>query len=281
MFRIGEFSKLSQVSIRMLRYYDDQGLLKPAKVDQQTGYRLYHVKQLSVLQKIVLLRDLKFSLAEIKELVHENEDTGYFRECLDKKYVQIESEIATEKKRLEKIRQTIKQIEYPQPVYYPVTFTSTPSEKVISLRKIIPDYFQEGALWHELGAYLKPLALELVSSTPTNFTIFHDEGYQEENVDLEVCLKVKQLIAVSKPLNCYQTEPIPLVASIFVSGPYQKLKEAYAYFAKWLDEHDEYEMLEPTKQISHRGPYEEENPENYLTEIQIPIKKIILDSHTM
>lgn len=54
MFRIGEFSKLSQVSIRRLRYYDDQGLLKPAKVDQQTGYRLYHVKQLPVLQKMAV-----------------------------------------------------------------------------------------------------------------------------------------------------------------------------------------------------------------------------------
>ncbi|WP_338125159.1 MerR family DNA-binding transcriptional regulator [Paenibacillus dendritiformis] len=42
MFRIGEFSKLTQVSIRMLRYYDEVGLLKPARVDKLTGYRLFH-----------------------------------------------------------------------------------------------------------------------------------------------------------------------------------------------------------------------------------------------
>lgn len=52
MFKIGEFSKLSQVSVRMLRYYDEQGLLPPAKVDQETGYRFYHVSQLSKLQKL-------------------------------------------------------------------------------------------------------------------------------------------------------------------------------------------------------------------------------------
>lgn len=46
MFKIGEFSKLTQVSIRMLRYYDENNLLKPAKTDPFTGYRLYSVEQI-------------------------------------------------------------------------------------------------------------------------------------------------------------------------------------------------------------------------------------------
>ncbi len=41
MFRIGEFSKLTQVSVRMLRYYDEMGLLKPSETDKFTNYRLY------------------------------------------------------------------------------------------------------------------------------------------------------------------------------------------------------------------------------------------------
>ncbi|GGG12974.1 TrmO family methyltransferase domain-containing protein [Paenibacillus aceti] len=64
-FRIGEFSKLTQVSIRMLRYYDETGLLKPAQIDNQTGYRHYSVEQIPVLQKIIMLRDLGCSVAEI------------------------------------------------------------------------------------------------------------------------------------------------------------------------------------------------------------------------
>ena len=62
MFRIGEFSKLTQVSIRMLRYYDEVGLLKPAKIDSLTNYRLYSTEQVLLLNRIVFLRDLGFSV---------------------------------------------------------------------------------------------------------------------------------------------------------------------------------------------------------------------------
>lgn len=60
MFKIGEFSKLTQVSVRMLRYYDEVDLLKPVKVDKFTNYRLYSVEQIQTLQKILLLRDMDF-----------------------------------------------------------------------------------------------------------------------------------------------------------------------------------------------------------------------------
>ena len=51
MFKIGEFSKLTQVSIRMLRYYDENDLLKPAQTDPFSGYRLYSVEQIPRLQR--------------------------------------------------------------------------------------------------------------------------------------------------------------------------------------------------------------------------------------
>lgn len=65
MFKIGEFSKLTQVSTRMLRYYDEMGLLKPAKIDSLTGYRMYSAEQISTLNRIIYLRDSGFNVAEI------------------------------------------------------------------------------------------------------------------------------------------------------------------------------------------------------------------------
>lgn len=61
MFKIGEFSKLTQVSIRMLRYYDEMGLLTPAQVDKFTGYRLYSTEQIRILHRIIFLRDIDFN----------------------------------------------------------------------------------------------------------------------------------------------------------------------------------------------------------------------------
>jgi len=65
MFKIGEFSKLTQVSIRMLRYYDETGLLTPAATDRFTNYRLYAAEQIPTLNKIIFLRDLGFNVSEI------------------------------------------------------------------------------------------------------------------------------------------------------------------------------------------------------------------------
>jgi DNA-binding transcriptional MerR regulator len=69
MLKIGDFSRLSQVSIKTLRYYDEVGLLKPAQIDQSSGYRYYSVAQLGQVHRILALRDLGFSLDQISHLL--------------------------------------------------------------------------------------------------------------------------------------------------------------------------------------------------------------------
>ena len=66
MIKIGDFARLSQVSVVTLRYYDEMDLLKPVRVDTFTGYRFYSVDQLPRLNRILALRDLGFSLEQIK-----------------------------------------------------------------------------------------------------------------------------------------------------------------------------------------------------------------------
>ncbi|MBP1046850.1 MerR family transcriptional regulator [Enterococcus sp. BWM-S5] len=274
MFKIGEFSKLSQVSVRMLRYYDEQGLLLPAAVDRESGYRFYHVSQLAKLQKIILLKNLKFSTVEIKELVEEELTEEYFQQQLKKKYRQIEQEIMEEQQRLLQLAKTIEQIEKPMEANHQVIFRALPKEAIVSLRKVIPSYYHEGPLWQEFMELLEQEELDYLKQAPDNFTVFHDECYLEEGVDIEICLKLKAATQVQEPLTSYEMERIPLVASIFVVGSYDNIQGAYHYFAEWLAENEEYEMEKPTRQVSHRGPDTETDPENYLTEIQIPIKKI-------
>lgn len=69
MFKIGEFSKITQVSIRMLRYYDEQKLLEPCFIDDSNGYRLYSADQIDQLNRIILLRDMGFGVKEMKEIL--------------------------------------------------------------------------------------------------------------------------------------------------------------------------------------------------------------------
>lgn len=67
--KIGDFSKLAKVSVRMLRYYDKEDVLKPIEIDEITGHRSYSASQIPVLQKIIMLRDLNFSILEIKSII--------------------------------------------------------------------------------------------------------------------------------------------------------------------------------------------------------------------
>ena len=81
MIRIGDFSKLSRVSIKALRLYDEMGLLKPVDVDRFTGYRYYEFDQLPRLYRILALKDLGFSLEEIGRLLEGNCLSSRCAEC--------------------------------------------------------------------------------------------------------------------------------------------------------------------------------------------------------
>ena len=74
MLKIGEFSKLSRVSVRMLRHYDEVGLLAPSEVDPMTGYRYYSERQLITAGRIAALRALGFGLSETRELLRLYDD---------------------------------------------------------------------------------------------------------------------------------------------------------------------------------------------------------------
>ena len=100
MFKISDFSKLSQVSMRTLRYYDEIGLLKPVHVDEDTGYRYYLVEQLSRLQRILALKDLGFELAQIVQVLDEDLPPEQLRGMLRLKQLEIQQRILAEQERL-------------------------------------------------------------------------------------------------------------------------------------------------------------------------------------
>ena len=146
MFRIGEFSKLTQVSVRMLRYYDETGLLRPAEIDSWTGYRMYSVEQIPTLNKIIYLRDSGFNVAEIAVALNGENDTLII-EQLDKKYEDIKHNIHTEQEKLKKIELAKNELlNGKNEIHYNISIKSVPGYQVLSLRKVIPDYYSEGGL---------------------------------------------------------------------------------------------------------------------------------------
>lgn len=271
MFKIGEFSKLAQVSIRMLRYYDEMGLLKPAKIDKFTNYRLYSIDQISTLNKIIFLRDLGFNISEIS-LTLNNWDTEFIEKQLEKKRFETEKTIRSEQDKLVKIEHAKKDIRLEKAFkHYDVSIKSIPSYKVLSLRRIVPDYYAEGLLWKEMAAFAQDNNIQISNSS---FTIYYDADYKENDVDMEVCAAVDKMGKNMNGFTYRNTEAVEIMASTLVYGPFENIAGAYLAFASWLSENSQFKMADQNRQIVHRGPWNEENPENYLTEIQIPLEKI-------
>lgn len=270
MFKIGEFSKLTQVSIRMLRYYDETGLLKPAETDKFTGYRLYSAEQIPDLNRIIFLRDLGFNVSEIADALDHWEDE-LITNLLDGKRREIANTIKIEQDRLLKLEQAKKDIQQEKiSTHYNVSIKSIPSYQVLSLRRTVPDYYSEEQLWEELSAFTEEMNISVSEST---FSIYHDPDYREKDVDIEICASVS---APGNDINGFtyrKTEPVPTMACTMAYGPFENIASAYLRLAGWLQEHSQYRMGEGSRQIVHRGPWNEECPDNYLTEIQIPLEE--------
>ena len=268
MFKIGEFSKLTQVSIRMLRYYDETGLLKPAVTDYATNYRLYSAEQLPVIHKIIFLRDLGCNVSEIFRALNSWNDADVSA-LLDEKYAEAEKAISTEQDKLLKIEQAKKDITHgTMMIHYNVSIKKIPAYQVFSLRRIVQNYYSEGDLWREMSEYVEKNNIKVSQNT---FTIYHDTDYKEQDVDIEICAPVEHMGKNQDGFVFRITEAIPLMACTMVSGDFSNIAGAYIAFASWLQEHSQYKMSGQSMQIVHRGPWNEKNPDDYLTEIQIPL----------
>src|SRR5215468_6863542 len=111
MFRVGEFAKLSQVSARMLRHYDELGLVKPARVDSFTGYRYYSTDQLARLNRLRALRDMGLSLEQIGQLLDNDITPEQIKGMLKLKEVELEQKITESQSQLVRVRAWLKQLE--------------------------------------------------------------------------------------------------------------------------------------------------------------------------
>ncbi|MGH7757908.1 MAG: MerR family transcriptional regulator [Candidatus Dormibacteria bacterium] len=108
---IGAFARLGQVSPRMLRHYDELGLLVPDQIDRASGYRHYGVHQLARLHRIVALRDLGFGLAQIQTMLAGEVTVEELRGMLTLRHAQIEQELAENQERIRRVRAHLRALE--------------------------------------------------------------------------------------------------------------------------------------------------------------------------
>ncbi len=255
----------------MLRHYEKCGLLCPAQIDRFTGYRMYSAAQAPLVSRIVALRDMGFGLEQIEELLPYCDNAQVMQKALSDKSREIQSAIALEQRKLEKIAALEKMIKKERTdMVYEVELKELKAQKVLSLRATIAAYDKEGELWEKLGMHI---AQNHIACQAGGYSIYHDEDYKDSDVDVEVAIPVPELKESRYGFVYRELPAIPLAATIRFSGPYEGYTAAMEKLAAWTEEQG-YVFDGLIRGLAVASPMSVNAPEDYLTELQVPVKRM-------
>jgi DNA-binding transcriptional MerR regulator len=272
MFTVGEFSRIAQVSKRLLRYYDEIGLLKPIHTDRFTGYRYYSAEQLSHLNRILALRDLGLSLDQIQEMLRENVTTDDIQRMLLLKQAEIEQQVQRDLQRLRKIAsrlQAMRSAEANRPVN--VVLKHTPAQPVLSVRTIVETFEVGLGIFDQISA-----ALPEKSTYGFRFCICHDDETVERNMDLEMGQLLEATSHAPVPLSgglqlrFRELPAVATMATFVVKGALESIHAGYTEIGLWIAANG-YRLAGTPREISLQAPQAADGSD-LVTEIQFPVE---------
>jgi DNA-binding transcriptional MerR regulator len=271
MIRIGDFSKLSRVTVKTLRFYDEMGLLKPVAVDRFTGYRLYEFDQLPRLYRILALKDLGFSLEEIGRLLDGDLSTEQMRGMLKLRQAEIRMSLTEEAERFDRVSAWLSQIEQENEMsQYNVVIKKIDPIRVAAVRGVVPTPPDQRGLWDELMGCLETQNARMVGAP---FALYHDEP-RDGSWDIEVCMPVAGDVTVSGQVRVVDLPTVETMACVVHNGSFATIGEAYDALAKWIDLNG-YHITGPCREVNLRcpEPLGNQNDPNTVNEVQFPVGK--------
>lgn len=264
MFTIGEFSKRTHLSARMLRHYDAIGLLCPAQTGAENGYRYYEAAQLEDAARIETFKSYGFSLAEIAALLPLSQEETARR---------IQARRVSACRELEEARRIIRRMENAilqrkgietMMEQYPVIVMHCPAQKVFSIRRVI-SIGQTHTLFQELYKEMERRGLKRSGATQLRFL---GDEYNDEAMDVEA----QAVVDTDGPGIC--TLPACTCAAVTHTGPYETIRFAYDAICAWVAKHPEYRVCGPAIERYLRDEASVRSPEELETGVLFPIQHL-------
>ena len=267
MLKIGEFSKLSRVSIRMLRHYDDIGLLKPAEIDDFTGYRYYREDQLFTAGRIASLKDMGFPLSDIIKILDSYDDKEKMDAFLSERQKELAKLSEETEYKLMLLDSARKRLRKEQNMSFDVTVKTIPERYAATVQMVVPHYEDEGMLWGVMMGECKSLIPDDPCLAAAEFL---DDEFKEENVEIVAWMTVKGKYDDTEHVK-FKTLSAVKVASCIIKGSYDQMGEAYATVVSWIKANG-YRMNGHMFNIYHVSPAQTQNPDEYVTEACFPVE---------
>lgn len=263
MFTIGEFSKLSHISARMLRHYDKIGLLRPTHTGTENGYRYYDSAQLHTLLDIERLKGYGFTLAEIGNLLPLPRDELARRIHVQRlKLYSSLHEMRQEIRHMEEELMQMEGLDMIQGTYKVITM-SIPAQRVFGIRRKI-SIAQTHELFQKLKQEMEKRGLKRAGAVQL---LYRDEEFSYENMDVEAQVQV-----VGDHPDV-QEIPGQFCAAVTHIGPYETLKYAYDALCAWMADHPEYKICGPAIERYLKDEGSVQSKEELETGILFPIQK--------
>ena len=269
MFSIGEFSKITGLSLKAIHLYHEKGLLVPASIDAQSGYRYFDSKNVEQARAIRRCRELSFSLEEIGIVLGNFEDDILLLNVLETKREEIQSQLV----RLKGTARILDALIASEREAHTMAENNTGSieQKTLAPLLVIAKrwrgrYQDSGSAFAELGRKMG----RFISGKPMN--LYYDAEFKEDDADIQTCFPLRTRPSRAPGELLLQELPGGTFVSLLHRGPYAELGKSYERLFAYLHEKGLQAQL-PSREIYLKGPgmIFRGNPKNYLTEIQVPV----------
>ena len=266
MFAIGEFARHGRVSVRMLRHYDEIGLLEPVRVDPATGYRFYDVSQLSRLNRIVVLKDLGFTLQQVASMLNEHIGPAELRGMLMLRRAELQQQIAIDTARLTQVEARLAAIESeaasPDVVVRPIA-----AVRVAELTGLAAGYEPRF-----ITPVIQPLYRELerllcegaIAVTGPGIAYYEDAG---DLVEVHAALPVGDGPGRDHDFDVVELAEIPVAATLVHHGSMDHVLPSIQALARWIDANG-YTSLGYAREVTLTLA---DNQDDWVTELAEPI----------
>lgn len=266
-FSIGEFSRMTSLSIKSLRLYHEKELLVPAEVDKFTGYRYYNEANYERAKAIKILKAFDFTLAEIKDMLDECADESELLPQLENKLHEIDSKI----RRYREISSAIQELIHYQRESLMMNNKEFEVEEKELETILIAGYRMKGK-YQDVGKGISLLYQKMGRQiTGKAMALYYDAEYKEDDADFEVCFPIRKG-KDEDGISVRELRGGKCVALIH-KGPYEILGDSYKRIFAYI--HDKgYRPHLPSREVYIKGSgwIFKGNPKNYLTEIQILVE---------
>jgi DNA-binding transcriptional MerR regulator len=274
MFRIGEFSRIARVSARLLRYYDELGLLRPGVVDASSGYRYYTTAQLQRLNRILVLRDLGLSLEQIGGVIDRQASAAQLRAMLEIRRADAERALAEESARLKHIEARIAQLEAGVGEDLDdVLIRAEPARRIVSVRRTVASFVEAREIIGELARTLpKQMPRDVLGQI---IGIAHSAEYEPDAIDVELGFVLNGEPAAlpvvgAGTLLVRDLPPVKLMAACVRVGLPEHAHLITGKIGRFVEANG-YRLAGPSREVFLRPP-RPDHMEESVVEMQFPVE---------